>query len=65
MSKETKKNYRMFLDDNEYPFFFRRLSWSPDGMFLLTPSALHMQTLPNGDSKATYSVYCFLKDHLT
>lgn len=34
-----KKNHRMFLDDTEYTSFVRRLAWSPDGTFMLTPGS--------------------------
>jgi len=30
----------MFLDDVEYLSFVRRLSWSPDGTFFLTPASV-------------------------
>jgi hypothetical protein len=41
--KETQKksSHRMFLDDVEYLSFFRRLSWSPDGSFFLTPASVY------------------------
>jgi hypothetical protein len=39
---QTKKSsHRMFLDDVEYLSFFRRLSWSPDGSFFLTPASVY------------------------
>jgi len=42
-AKETQKksSHRMFLDDVEYLSFFRRLSWSPDGSFFLTPASVY------------------------
>jgi chromatin assembly factor 1 subunit B len=41
----------------------RRLSWSTDGLFLLTPASVYrdLQT----DSKNSYTVYGFLKTDLT
>ena len=29
----------LFLDDMDYTAFARRLAWSPDGTFLLTPGS--------------------------
>ncbi len=37
---QKKSTHRMFLDDVEYLSFFRRLSWSPDGSFFLTPASV-------------------------
>jgi len=34
-----RKSHRMFLDDTEYTSFVRRLAWSPDGTFMLTPGS--------------------------
>lgn len=34
-------SHRLFLDDIEHQSFVRRLQWSPDGNFLLTPSACY------------------------
>ena len=56
----------MFLDDVEYQSFVRRLAWSPDGSFMLTPAAcyydLQNQSAPRGSY--TYTVYGFLKNNL-
>ena len=39
---QPKRNsHRMFLDDVEYLSFVRRLSWSPDGTFFLTPASVY------------------------
>jgi hypothetical protein len=38
---QKKSSHRMFLDDVEYLSFFRRLSWSPDGSFFLTPASVY------------------------
>ena len=35
-----KKSHRLFLDDTEYQSFVRRLAWSPDGSFMLTPGSM-------------------------
>ena len=37
--QKLKKGHRMFLDDTEYTSFVRRLAWSPDGTFMLTPGS--------------------------
>lgn len=57
---------RMFLDDVEYQSFVRRLAWSPDGNFLLTPAACYhdLQTQQGSKSTYTYTVYGFLKSCL-
>ena len=34
-----KKRMPLFLDDMDYTAFARRLAWSPDGTFLLTPAS--------------------------
>lgn len=39
-SKRTTKKHRLFADESTVPSFFRRLSWTHDGAFLITPSAL-------------------------
>jgi hypothetical protein len=44
MQQASKKNsHRMFLDDVEYLSFVRRLSWSPDGNFFLTPASVYQE----------------------
>jgi len=67
----SKKNsHRMFLDDVEYLSFVRRLSWSPDGNFFLTPASVY-QDLSSNDSgpvtaaRSIYTVYGFLKSDIT
>ena len=32
----------LFLDDMDYTAFARRLAWSPDGTFLLTPGSQYI-----------------------
>jgi len=56
----------MFLDDVEYLSFVRRLSWSPDGSFFLTPASV-FQDLSSSDSgaRSVYTVYGFLKSDIT
>ena len=39
VAETKKKSHRLFLDDTEYQSFIRRLAWSPDGQFLLTPGS--------------------------
>jgi len=62
----------MFLDDVEYLSFFRRLSWSPDGSFFLTPasvfqdlSSLDTTNGGTGTIKTKYAIYEFIKSDLT
>ena len=65
-----KNSHRMFLDDVEYLSFVRRLSWSPDGSFFLTPASV-FQDLSSSDSgpvtaaRSVYTVYGFLKSDIT
>lgn len=40
-NNQKKCSHRMFLDDVEYLSFFRRLSWSTDGSFFLTPASVY------------------------
>lgn len=43
----TKKRY-LFADESSVESFFRRLSWTKDGAFLITPASLwHSTTKPN------------------
>lgn len=61
----------MFLDDCEYLSFFRRLSWSPDGTFFLTPASIYSDlsgsenSTAQPPSKSVYCVYGFLKSDIT
>lgn len=46
----------------------RRLTWSPDGTFFLTPASVYQDlsdTLPGGTTKSSYTVYGFLKADIT
>jgi len=54
----------MFQDDVEYLSFFRRLSWSPDGNFFLTPASIY-QDLTTATVKSCYTVYGFIKSDIT
>ena len=66
-----KCTHRMFLDDVEYLSFFRRLSWSPDGSFFITPASVYQdlssidQTNPGGTIKTQYTIYGFIKSDIT
>eukprot|EP00347_Sterkiella_histriomuscorum_P016639 403352417 len=62
-NKIKKSSHRMFLDDVEYLCFVRRLSWSPDGTFLLTPASVYQDI--QTESKNLYTVYGFLKSDIT
>jgi len=64
----------MFLDDVEYLSFFRRLSWSPDGSFFLTPASVFQDLSggggagdqpPGGTIKTQYTIYGFIKSDIT
>ena len=62
--QRIKKNtHRMFLDDVEYLSFIRRLTWSPDGSFFLTPASVYQDL--KSYSKNMYTVYGFLKSDVT
>ena len=63
VNKAKKNTHRMFLDDVEYLSFIRRLSWSPDGSFFITPASVYQDL--KQDSKSSYTVYGFLKSDIT
>ncbi|CAM6091150.1 unnamed protein product [Calypogeia fissa] len=50
----SSKQY-LFYDEN-MPSFFRRLSWSPDGSFLLLPSGVEKQSPDAGACSVSYIV---------
>lgn len=50
-----RKRMPLFLDDMDYTAFARRLAWSPDGTFLLTPASLCVA------DKQEHVCYGFLK----
>lgn len=52
---------RLFLGSEEYKVFFRRFAWSPDGSFLLTPSAIFQES---ADGTPEFTVYGFLRGNL-
>ncbi|KAL1364718.1 hypothetical protein HN51_012861 [Arachis hypogaea] len=58
-SKSTK--YHLFHDET-LPSFFRRLSWSPDGSFLLVPAGSYK--IGTG-SDAVYATYIFSRNDLS
>jgi chromatin assembly factor 1 subunit B len=61
--EDKKKSHRMFLDDTEYQSFVRRLAWSPDGTFMLTPGSWFQDlTSGNPSEKFQYTVYGFMKN---
>jgi chromatin assembly factor 1 subunit B len=67
-AETKKKSHRLFLDDTEYQSFIRRLAWSPDGQFLLTPGSwfqdLQQMSSPTNSSNFQYTVYGFLKTQI-
>jgi hypothetical protein len=54
----------LFLDDTEYTSFVRRLAWSPDGAFMLTPGSWYQDLSKEvqANEKFQYTVYGFLKN---
>ena len=58
----------MFLDDTEYQSFVRRLEWSPDGQFLLTPGSwfqdFNQTASPSNSNNFNYTVYGFMKSQI-
>ncbi|GAQ82373.1 Putative chromatin assembly complex 1 subunit B/CAC2 [Klebsormidium nitens] len=54
-SKPGPTKHHMFQDEN-MPSFFRRLAWSPDGSFLVTPAGLYKHT---AESRAVNTSYVF------
>lgn len=58
----TKTKYRMFLDDT-FPSFFRRLSWSTDGSFLMVPSGVFKNSPLDNDVKNV--VYGYARNHFS
>ena len=61
VQKEKKKSHRLFLDDTVYSSFVRRLAWSPDGTFMLTPSSWYQDLSLGGNEPFQYTVYGFMK----
>ncbi|CAA7034794.1 unnamed protein product [Microthlaspi erraticum] len=59
---ETKKTKTHLFHDETLPSFFRRLSWSPDGSFLLIPAG-SLKLLPT--SKALNATYVFSRKDLS
>lgn len=65
-----RKSHRLFLDDTEYTSFVRRLAWSPDGTFMLTPGSWYQDLSKDlskegevpKDDRFQYTVYGFLKN---
>lgn len=61
--KQTK--HKLFVDESNCESFFRRLSWTVDGSFLVTPAALwHGNDETYGGEKATgplFSTYLFAR----
>ena len=60
-----KKSHRLFLDDTEYTSFVRRLSFSPDGNFMLIPGSWYQDLSAQSTSdKFQYAVYGFIKNSI-
>nr|CCA18173.1 hypothetical protein LOC100194325 [Albugo laibachii Nc14] len=62
MGKEndTSQRHRMYVDDT-CPAFSRRLAWTPDGMYLLTPTALFR----DDEGQVHNTVYAFARGDLS
>eukprot|EP00897_Mesotaenium_endlicherianum_P005631 jgi/Mesen1/5096/ME000252S04207 len=56
-----KIKYNMFHDEN-IPSFFRRLSWSPDGSFIIVPAGLYKKT---AEAAAQNVSFIFSRKNLT
>lgn len=54
--RKPPKSYDMFMDDITTNTFFRRLEWTVDGSFLLTPAAVYKDPETN---KSIPTVYAF------
>lgn len=50
---------RLFVDESSCESFFRRLSWSADGLFLIAPCALWHQD--HADTSPSFSTYLFAR----
>eukprot|EP00934_Nitzschia_sp_Nitz4_P004670 Nitzschia sp. Nitz4//scaffold3_size479765//111402//113070//NITZ4_000046-RA/size479765-processed-gene-0.63-mRNA-1//1//CDS//3329550596//4660//frame0 len=53
--QDTQVKHRLFVDESSCESFFRRLDWTTDGLFLITPCALwHTHESDTAPSFATY-----------
>lgn len=64
IAANQKKRY-LFADESTVESFFRRLSWTSDGAFLVTPAALWHKTGPLGskddEMAPTFATYLFAR----
>ncbi|XP_073155609.1 chromatin assembly factor 1 subunit FAS2 [Henckelia pumila] len=62
MAEESKSTRSHLFHDETLPSFFRRLSWSPDGSFLLVPAGSYKSTPA---SEAINTTYAFSRQDLS
>ena len=60
----NRRTYDMYMDDLNSSTFFRRLEWTVDGNFLLTPAALYKSPKATDAAQPTRpTVYGFMRGH--
>jgi hypothetical protein len=57
-SKKAEKKAALFCDET-VPTFFRRLSWTPDGAFLIAPTGMHTPADAEPGSKPGFATWLF------
>lgn len=57
--KEIKRH--LFADESTLESFFRRLSWTVDGAFLITPASLYHDPSTSDSSGPSYATYLFAR----
>lgn len=58
-TESSKMNYKRIYYDETLVSFFRRLSFTPDGLFLITPTGILPSNLSSSDSiENANSVHC-------
>jgi chromatin assembly factor 1 subunit B len=65
-TQQRQIKQKLFVDESNCESFFRRLSWTSDGAFLVTPAALwHADNDPNNEnedsSSPSFSTYLFAR----
>jgi len=66
----THKKYHLFADESTVESFFRRLAWTVDGAFLITPASIWQDTavsigtsLPTNSASPSFATYLFARHH--
>lgn len=57
----TQARQRLFADESTCESFFRRLSWTTDGAFLVTPAALWHSDHEHANVSPSFSTYLFAR----